>query len=247
MAEPTNVSLTYTIDVLLTILDEELHGFRNAFSEAQKVRRINKGLQALWKALKTTQRAYFMVTSQPTTSGDDDYFPDTDASAEEYTLPNNFAELEFIENLESGQEATEYRYSPLTSERFKAARRTGNNDSNVFLYDIFGPNASGQQSIVFDRPPGAYTLQLWYVRYLPEFTVPKAAAETLAAVLTPYIYDLIAFVAYSLIKSENAEVSQAWEKEWASVLAVSMAASRVRQSAEPQEEPKGLPPGGSGR
>ena len=143
MPEPTVVILTQTIQNLLDELDDELHGRKSAFAEAQKIRHINKAVNGLWKLFKTLHRGYFVVSSQRTTSANDDYFADLDTTTLEYDLPKNFAEMRFIEVLDPKDYAgLQFVHTPMSAPLFQTERWSQNS----------GPTADSAVAVPGHRP-----------------------------------------------------------------------------------------------
>lgn len=229
MAEPTAVKLKFTIVELLTLLDDELHGYKGAFSEAQKIRRINKAKDALWKVLKQLKESYFVVASQSVgTSANEDFFGKLNRTTREYLLPKNFGELVMAEVIgPTNFETLKFARLKMTSPRFMAERfsatqaGSGNESGNegVLHFDIIGPGFAGVQAsqtfVLAGYPPvDNLDVQLWYTRLIPDFTVPKVATEDLTTLLAPYVHELISYATKSLIQQENTGLAERWEKEW---------------------------------
>ena len=244
MAEPVAVVNTPTIANLLTQLDLDLLGFKGAFSEDQKVNRINKGKNELWKVLKQLKEAYFMEESA-VSSGLDNEFPALVTNTREYDLPKDLAELRFIEVTSPvGFEEWVFQKMSMNSSSFRAVRVSttvaGTSTDNLslagtILYDILGPNSLGRQRMVLASfPPAALVLKLWYTRIVPDFTVPKSAAETLVTFLQPYIGVILTYATKSLLRLEDAGIAKEWEKDWREDLRRTVAASSDRSEADPE-------------
>ena len=241
-AEPTAVITTILIGNLLTQLDLELLGFKNAFSEPQKIGRINKGKNELWKVLKQLKEGYFMQEST-TTSAQDNTFAALAADTREYDLPKDLAELRFIEVTgPAGYEEWVFQKMAMNSPSFRAVRvsttAAGVGSDNLapagnILYDIIGPNNLGRQRIVLASfPPIALVLKLWYTRVVPDFTTTKVATEFLATFLAPYLSSILTYASKSLLRLEDAGIAKEWEKDWREDLRRTVAASSDRSEAD---------------
>ena len=242
MAEPVTVLNSPTIVQLLARLVFELLGYKGAFSEDQKVGRINKGKGEVWKVLKQLKEGYFMEESA-LSGGLDNEFPALVTNTREYDLPKDLAELRLIEvtgpvsfeewNFEKvGMNSPRWRETRITSTS-GGSTDTSQLDAGTILYDIVGPNASGRQRIVLASfPPAALTLTLWYTRVVPDFSVPKIDAETLITFLAPYVSDIITYAGKSLLRLEDAGIDKEWEKEWIENLRRTVSASSDRSEAD---------------
>ncbi|KKM84949.1 hypothetical protein LCGC14_1294000 [marine sediment metagenome] len=242
MAEPVAVVNSPTIVQLLARLDLELLGFKGAFSEDQKVTRINKAKDEVWKVLKQLKEGYFMEESA-LTGGLDNEFAAMVVGTREYDLPKDLAELRLIEVTgPTGYEEWNFIKVGMNSPRWREARMastvygaggTSQIDAGTILYDIVGPNASGRQRIVLASfPPVALELKLWYTRIVPDFTVPKAAAETLITFLAPYVGAILTYAVKSLLRLEDAGIAREWEREWLEDLRRTVSASSDRSEAD---------------
>lgn len=242
MAEPTAVSLSFTIDALLAVLDDELHGLKGAFSEPQKIRRLNKAIDQVWAILKELREGYFLVSSQSADSAKDDFFPQLTTSDTEVSLPKNFGEMRWIETTSPTTLAgLRFLRTKMSEEVFREERieqNSGQTGASSLIdsihYDIIGPGATGRQTMVLARPvTQAVTAKLWYIRTLPKFGVPKVVLEELAAVLSPYVHSVVTYATKSLLQSENKEASMKWEQDWREDLRRSIDSAQIRQSADP--------------
>lgn len=215
-SEPSVLTGTTPIDALLTELDDELHGRRTAFSEAQKIRRLNKAKDELWKVLKNLGRGYFVVASQSDDPGAPDYLPPLEPGVLEYPLPTNFAEPVMFES--TGEPVLCFRYAPMRGTAWRMRRSLQSDDSSTEIhFDVLGPGLDGRWRLLLSRSvPAPATVRLWYVRYLPDFSVPKNANEHLAAVAAPFRRALVTYATKSLLLSERpgGPESVAWEADW---------------------------------
>lgn len=241
MAEPALVP-TYAIDDLLSIVNDELHGKKNAFSEAQKIRHINKALDEMWKIMKVIHGGYWLTNNTPGLVLD---IVNTD-----FVLPPDLAEIRLIEVTSPidfvGLDVIQM---PMTSglfknerQSFRAMQTASSSDSVLAIpgqlnYDLYGPDATNQVHILFSRPaPVALTLLIWYIRLPGHFSIPKAAAESLQSLLSPYIWNMCVYAAKSLLKSEDTDIGeyQKWEQDWRSEIDRAMPAAHERATADDQ-------------
>lgn len=238
-SEPVLVS-AYSIDDILSILNDELHGKKNAFQESQKIRHINKALDMMWKIMKVLHQGHWQTNNTPGLVLD---IVNTD-----FILPTDFAEVRLIEVTNPidyvGIDVVRmYMNSGIfRSEResFRAAQTVATSDSVLVIpgqlnYDIYGPDASNQMHILFSRPaPVPLTLLIWYIRMVGHFSVPKNSTEKLQSLLSPYIWDLVMYAAKSLLKSEGTDQGEfaKWEEQWSKDIDRSMPAAHERATAD---------------
>jgi len=242
MAEPVAVANSPTIAQLLSALDLELLGFKGAFSEDQKIGRINKGKNELWKVLKQLKEGYFMEDSA-LTGGLDNEFPNLTTTDREYNLPKDLAELRFIEVTDPlahrewsfekiGMNSPRWREARLSSTLTGAGNASRLGAGNV-LYDIVGPDDTGRQRMILaSYLPVVMSLKLWYTRVVPDFTIPKVAAENLVTFLAPYITPILTYATKSLLRLEDAGIAKEWEKDWFEDLRRTVSASSDRSEAD---------------
>ena len=243
--EPSSTVSSQTVVELLAELDDELHGRKSAFAEAQKIRQLNKAINALWKIFKVLHRGYFVVSSQRDTVGADDYFGDIDTVILEYALPKNFAEMRFIEVLSPTDYAgLEFVRTSMNAELFGAERRSNNADSSAsstvaipgqMNYDITGPDAAGLQKMILSRAARiVLQVKLWYARTVPRFSVPKVATEALSSMMATYNHELVTYAAKSLLKSEESDAADfvKWEAVWRADIERAVQAADERSTAD---------------
>lgn len=239
--EPSLVP-SYSIDDLLSILDDELHGKKGAFSEAQKIRHLNKALDELWKIMKLLHGGYWLTNNSPGLA--------LDTVNTDFILPPDFAEIRLIEVTNPvDYVGLDCIQMPMTSavfkaerQSFRAAQTTPTADSTLVIpgqlnYDIYGPDASNQMHLLFSRPaPVVLNLLIWYVRLVGHFSVPKLASESLQSVLSPYIWNLVVYAAKSLLKSESNDAQEfaKWEEQWSKEIDRAMPAAHERATADEQ-------------
>jgi len=239
--EPSLVQ-SYSIDDLLSILDDELHGKKGAFAEPQKIRHLNKALDELWKIMKQIHGGYWLTNNAPGLT--------LDTSNTDFILPPDFAEVRMIETTNPvDYVGLDVIQMPMTSgifknerQSFRAAQTTPTADSTLVIpgqlnYDIYGPDATNQMHLLFSRPaPVILNLLLWYVRLPGHFSVPKNAAESLQSVLSPYIWNMVVYAAKSLLKSESNDPQEfaKWEEQWAKEIDRAMPAAHERATADEQ-------------
>lgn len=241
MAEPTLVA-TYAIDDLLSIVNDELHGKKNAFPETQKIRHLNKALDEMWKIMKVLHGGYWLTNNTPGLVLD---IVNTD-----FILPVDLAEIRLIEVTNPvDYVGIDVIQMPMTSALFKNERQSframqtvATSDSVLAIpgqlnYDIYGPDATGQLHMLFSRPaPVPLTLLIWYVRLVGHFSIPKLATENLQSLLSPYVWNLCAYASKSLLKSEDNDPTEyaKWEQDWSKEIDRAMPAAHERATADEQ-------------
>lgn len=241
ITEPALVG-TYAVDDLLSILNDELHGKKNAFPDTQKIRHLNKATDELWKIMKVVHGGYFLTNNAPGLV--------LDTVNTDFLLPSDFSEIRLIEVTNPvDYVGIDVIQMPMTSALFKNERQSfrafqtvATADSVLAIpgqlnYDIYGPDAMNQMHLLFSRPaPVPITLLLWYVRMAGHFSVPKNPIERLQSVMSPYIWNLCTFAAKSLLKSEGTDQGEfaKWEEQWAKEIDRAMPAAHERATADDQ-------------
>jgi hypothetical protein len=181
----------------------------------------------VWAVVKSLNRKYFGRETQNTTTTANDYFPKLSNTAREYDLPKDFSSMLMVEVLDPvDYTLMEFRKMDMRSEQFRSERYSANAITTggtaepliagEMNYDIVGPDDTGRQRFVLSRFPPVSNLEakLWYIRFLPDFSVPLMPGETVSALLAPYVDSLVTYATQSLIQSENRELGGEWEKDW---------------------------------
>lgn len=243
-SEPPIIA-SYGIGDILSIMDDELHGKKNAFSEAQKIRHLNKAVDEFWKISKLVHQDYWLTNNTPGLN--------LDSTNTDFILPPDLAEIRLIEVTApvdyTGLDIIRHDISsPLfKTERqaFRALQGVGTPDSALAIpgqlnYVVYGPDSAGQQHILFSRPaPVPLTLLVWYVRFLGHFSIPKNTSEVLFALLSPYIWNIAVYAVKSLLKSEDTDMGeyQKWQEEWSKEIDRAMPAAHERSTADDDTVP----------
>src|SRR5467141_117781 len=149
MPEPSIVA-SYIIDSLLNLLNDELHGKKAAFGEAQKIRHLNKAVDAVWKVFKELHENYWLVSAPIS----------LDAMNTDFTLPSDYAEMRMVEVTAPVDYAgMDVVRTSMTSPLFRTERQSfnamtgiGSSDAAIAIpgqlnYDIYGPDSAGVQHV----------------------------------------------------------------------------------------------------
>ena len=233
---------TFAIDDILSIVNDELHGKKNAFPDSQKIRHINKALDEIWKIMKLLHGGYWLTNNTPGLV--------LDTVNTDFILPVDFSEVRLIEvtnpidyvGIDVIQMSMTSGLFKNERQSFRALQTAASSDSVLAIpgqlnYDIYGPDATNQMHILFSRPaPVPLTLLIWYVRLPGHFSVPKNAAENLQSLLSPYIWNLATYAAKSLLKSEGTDQGEfaKWEEQWSKEIDRAMPAAQERATADDQ-------------
>src|SRR5574342_953096 len=101
---------------------------------------FNAGIRKFHSVLTTRrpENNWFVVSSQSTTPGQDDYFAPLVIGTREYALPPNFHHMRMIESLTDSYTAIKFRKLSMTSPDFKETREFTSATQFGFeaLYDI---------------------------------------------------------------------------------------------------------------
>ena len=241
ITEPSLVA-TYAIDDLLSIVNDELHGKKNAFPETQKIRHLNKGLDEMWKIMKLLKGGYWQTNNAPGLI--------LDTINTDFILPADFSEVRLIEVTNPvDYVGIDVVQMPMTTALFKTERQSfrafqtvATADSVLAIpgqlnYDIYGPDNSNKMHMLFSRPaPVPLTLLIWYIRMVGHFSVPKNPSEILQSLMSPYVWNLAVYAAKSLLKSESNDAQEfaKWEEQWSKEIDRAMPAAHERASADEQ-------------
>jgi hypothetical protein len=195
------------------MLNDHLGGYQGSIDTRQAMTFLNEGKDEVWMILKTLNEQYFIVPSQATDSSADYYFGPLSNTVRQYTLPEDFREMKFIEVITQGYTDLRFIYTNLINEGFRRQRESANDsltpepNQEQFLYTIIGKD----QFVMADFPPTTITLTLWYVRGLPDFEMSDQVTE----ILFPYLKK-IAMYASKLAMASDMDQNQwnIWKTEW---------------------------------
>jgi len=149
------------------MVTDRLLGYANVINTTALLDFLNEAKDEVWTALKTMNQDYFGEISQNTDPLADNYFPDLSTTVREYTLPNDFSAIRFIEPVEPGFEQIVFKFCNLESPEFQTARRAANVDRTLtptveYWYTIFGKD----QFIMAIFPETPMEIKLYYIRHL---------------------------------------------------------------------------------
>lgn len=198
---------------LLTLTNSYLGAYQNARLPADILRAINAGKDEVWLILKSLKDDYFLTNSQTTDNTLDNYFGALSTSTREYTLPSDLRELKWIEVTgPSGYEDVEFVKRDMGHPDFQAVRNEANANAgalaaSTYVYDIVG----ARTLVLAAFPEAAFTLKLWYVRWLADIELDT----TLSEILTPYSKRIAEYAAKRITLSLQDEGAfAAWAQEW---------------------------------
>jgi hypothetical protein len=239
ITEPALVP-TYAIDDLLSIINDELHGKKNAFPESQKIRHTNKALDEIWKIMKQLHGGYWLTNNTPGLT--------LDTVNTDFILPADFAEVRLIEVTNPvDYVGIDVIQMPMTSglfknerQSFRALQTSASSDSVLAIpgqlnYDIYGPDNANKMHLLFSRPaPVPLNLLVWYIRMVGHFSIPKQPTEILQSLMSPYVWNLAVYAAKSLLKSESSDQGEfaKWEEQWSKEIDRAMPAAHERATAD---------------
>jgi|SRR6185369_3871320 len=199
---------------VIDLANGRLSGYANAVSQDDLLGFLNEAKDSVWNILKNLEDEYFITPSQATNAAGSYYFPALNATTREYALPTDLREIKFIECLTPGFTGLTFAFRNLTDGDFRSLRRGANdgttaitNNPETILYTVVG-----KKTIVFaDYPPAALTLQIWYVRSIPDFE----AADPVDEVLYPYSKKIASYAAKAImLATQDATQFQMWSAKW---------------------------------
>lgn len=214
---------------LIDLANSLLGGYQNGVNSDVLLSLLNEGKNEVWMILKSLRADWFITSSQATDSTQNNYFGPMSTSVREYTLPNDFQEMKFLECLDVGYEDVAFVYRDMASAQWKEARRSstnapGGSQANLeYHYDIVGKN----QLVLAEYPEFNFQkVKLWYVRIIPDFD----AGDLIDEIVYPYA-NKIAFYASKLamLPLQDQPMYAAWKEEWKESIV------RIASSADPRQ------------
>lgn len=213
---------------LVDLTNAFLGGYQNAVDEGVMLTLLNEGKNEVWMILKSLRADWFMTSSQNTDSTKNNFFDKMSQASRQYTLPNNYHEMKFIEVLDVGMEDTEFIYRDMATSEWKDLRRSNTNQapnstSNIqYHYDIVGKN----QLLLAEYPQINFTAVLWYVRMVPDFSINDPIDE----IVYPYASKIAMYATKLLmLTNQDPEMWKAWKDEWKEGV------QRIAMSASPRQ------------
>jgi hypothetical protein len=220
-----------SVQSLIGEMDTRLAGLANAFTNQQKLSFLNEGKDEFWSALVTLSDDYFMQATS-TTALQSNTFAALATSTREYALPGDCLAPRFIECTTAGYENTRFVYRKITHPDFQNQRRTATSvgsssgsQFNTYYYTIVGKGTL----VLAAYPEVAFTLKIWYVRALPDFTLSDSINET----VMPFSRKIVdyAIMKVQLVKDPTAFI--AWKDEWRSGIILMLEAASPKDSTGP--------------
>lgn len=211
---------------------DRLAGYGNAVDDAQMLSFVNEGKDEVWAVLKEDDEEFFVTSSQSTTPAQLNYFGPMSTVTREYSLPQDFREMKFIEILDSGFEQTIFTYKRMTDSDWRSARRAATVDSSSltpsveYFYTLVGKN-----KMELAQFPAANWQQpvLWYVRNLLDFELDDPIDE----ILLPFSKKIADYAAMRVMLGlQNTEGFENWRKTWQASLLMINNASGPRNMAD---------------
>lgn len=197
---------------LITMTNARLGGYQNSVKTEVLMDFINAGKDDLWAVLKDLNDNFFMSSTQNTDATQLNYFPSLDSATREYTLPDDFQELQFIEVLTSGYEDVQFIYKPITHPDFLRARREATADGvsanqGAYLYDIIGKGTF----MLASYPETTLYARLWYVKNIPDLEV----GDTLDEIILPFSKKIAEYATQKvMLRNQDQAMFEEWKKEW---------------------------------
>lgn len=220
---------------LMSVLDINLGGYKNAVTTSQKWEFLNAGKDEMWMILKQLDENYFVIDSQAVDATQTNYFGPLNTTTREYTLPTDCRDILFIEcTAPIGQEFTKFVKSSITSPEFREARQnaTANNNqgSSIITLDVYHYDVIGKLTFkLAEFPQQAFTLILTYVRALPVIN----AASTIDEILSPWTRKIADYAVQRVMLLKDPGAWQTWVATWRSDVQQTMQ-SAGRSDADPR-------------
>lgn len=203
--------------------NSRLAGYQNAIDPDGLLSFLNEAKDEIWALLKNLHTEYFESSSQNVNSALVNFFPldqfgstlpnnTLQTNVRQYTLPSDLREIKFIEVTTKGYEQTSFVYRGIDTEDFRAARKSANVDptltpSTEYFYTISGKN----QFVMAQFPEAPFSLTLWYIRSLPDFT----ATDSIDEILFPYSKKMMDYsVKKAMLALQDPAQFQAWQVQW---------------------------------
>lgn len=216
---------------LIDLANDKLSGYSNAVDGRALLSYLNEGKDAVWEILKANNDDFFTAFSQATIPAGLNYFAPLLANVREYTLPDNFREMRFIECTTPSYELTKWTYKKPSDPEFRLARQSGtaagasgNNQSQEFFYTYVG-----QQLVLAMYPPTTLTAILWYTIGLPDFEYSDPIPE----IMWPYSKSIATYASKAVMLNADDAKFAAWKSEWKDSVVSTSQNSAPRNQADP--------------
>lgn len=230
MALPTISGQSLVDDLII-----RLEGYAAAYDATSLLSMVNEGKDAVWGVLRTLDEDYFVVSSQATTSTDDDYFAPLTTTVREVNLPNNCREVRMIEVTTPGFEDLEFSFRRLSDPEFELERKlatiagsgSGRQQHSKYLYTITGRRTLMLAQFI----EAAVTAKLWYVRALDDLDLDG----TLTEVLHPFHKAIVTFaLERATLSLQDEQLSDGWLRRWRDDVRMLALVAAPRDSSGPE-------------
>lgn len=225
---------------LINLAQTNLGGLANAVTPDQLLSFINEGKDELWSILKQQNENLFTVSSQSTTPTGSYYFAPLSTTVREYALPFDVRDILFIEVTgPSGYERVKFTRRPMLSSPFRDARTSatafnaqGSSSSlsgvGEYFYDIVGKGTL----VLAQYPEIAFSLNIWFVRALPDITVGQTSG-TIDEIVFPFHKKIVDFAVSKIMLREDMSEFAIWKEQWKEDI-INVVQGVGRKSADPQ-------------
>ncbi|MCI0349003.1 MAG: hypothetical protein L0Z53_06215, partial [Acidobacteriales bacterium] len=162
-----------TGQILIDKCKTRMGGYANAFSSADILEAVNEAKDEVWAILKDLKKNYFVVQSQSTTPGNEDFFDKLSTTVRDYVLPTRFREMRMIECITTGFEHLAFNEMDFASPEFQQERRessltgVGVKGASEYMYAIVGNKFSLAQF----PEAASLDLRLWFVEAIPDLAL----------------------------------------------------------------------------
>lgn len=216
---------------LFDMANQRLLGYQNAVKAEALLSYLNEGKDEIWAILKNLQEEYFMQQTQSTDASQLNFFPQMATNQRQYTLPQDFREIWYIEVETPGFEQMIFTYKDINDNDFREARRAANVDSTLspsveYFYTIFGKD----QLLIAQFPETAFTVTIFYTRNILDFQLDDPIAE----ILLPYSKKIADYaVKKAMLGLQDQEQFNVWRQEWRDDITMIASSASPRNQADP--------------
>jgi hypothetical protein len=206
---------------LLTMVQTRLGGKANSVTSDQLLDFLNSAKDELWSILKQEQIELFTTKTQAVDSTQTTYFAPLLTNTREYTLPFDVRDILFIEvTAPIGYELVKFTRRSILHPDFRTARTSASAFQNQggsiplvgiieYFYDIVGKNTF----VLAQFPETTFTLTIWYVRALPDFTL-GASTSPIDEIIFPFHKKLVDYATMLVMLRGGEAGFAAWKTMW---------------------------------
>lgn len=218
---------------LIDLTNDLLGGYQGSVDSRALMSYINLAKDEIWSVIKELKDEFFQAFSQSTNSAADFYFPQLSTGTRQYTLPEDFREIDYIEVTTPGYTELKFRYAKSNSPEFREARRQSNtlggpqptNNVDELIYTIAGQD----QFVLASYPPVDLNVTLWYTRALPDYEMSDIISE----ILCPYSKKIAEYAARRVIMTADLAGFTVWTATWKESLVNMDQAAGTRNDSDP--------------